>query len=426
VIKSALWLACLLLACTAHASEDPFPRLGGVNNGGAHNYDDTAYQAELAKLDVVMLGIWPGWSSGKKMTLEQAVRNIKRRNPRTRVFLYENSMEVSGTDASAAPYFAKMAATGWFLTAAGSADKLLSEYGKQTGKAVYQINTTAFTVKDVAGMQQSEWHARWIIDQLYKPSPSIDGFFEDNVFWQPRVSGDWNLDGTDDAPSAAGKWLRSAYRARFQLLHILMPGKLVIGNIADWGAKAADLTELAGTLDGGIIEGLIGPSYAPETWAGWSETLRWYRKTMAAIAAPKLVLFHVLGSATDYQALRYALATCLLDDGYFAFTDKAQGYAGVPWFDEYDAKLGKATAAPPAAAWQKGVWRRDYESGTALVNPKGNGAQDVMIEPGYRHLAGAQAPGVNDGKPVSVIHLEDRDGLILLRVAQPKPPRFDP
>ena len=73
--------------------------------------------------------------------------------------------------------------------------------------------------------------------------------------------------------------------------------------------------------------------------------MRWYRKTMAAVAEPKLVAFHQLGAVTDYKALRYGLASCLLDDGYFAFTDKTKGYSGVAWFDEYDAKLGQAVQA---------------------------------------------------------------------------------
>jgi hypothetical protein len=425
-LRAFLLCVTLLAASVAIANDDPFPRLGGVNNGGAHNYDDAAYQADLAKLGVVMLGIWPGWDSGKRMTFEQSVQNIKKINPNTRVFLYMNSMEVSATDASAAPYYKKVDASNWWLTAPGVASKVLSEYGNQTKKAVYQINTTKFAPADADGLQEWEWHARWIIDQLYKPAPSIDGFFEDNVFFQPRISGDWNRDGLTDTTQAAGKWLREGYRARFALLHQLMPGKYVIGNIADWGTKSADLTELVGTLDGGIIEGILGASYSPETWGGWPEMLRWYRKTMNAIAEPKLVLFHMQGSSTDYQSLRYGLASCLMDDGYFAFTDTAIGYSGVQWLDEYDAKLGKALSTPPTASWKNGVYRRDFENGIALVNPKGNGAQDVSPEIGFKHLTGTQAPSVNDGTDVTTIHLLDRDGVILLRKPRPLPPTLKP
>jgi hypothetical protein len=419
------FLFCALLATSvAHSNEDPFPRLGGVQNGGSHNYADAAYQADLARLRVVIVGAWPGWGSGSKTTLEQAVRGIKKINPNTLIFQYVNSMEVSASDASVAPYFAKVDAMKWWLTVPGSAEKILSEYGVQTSKAIYQINNTLFTAKDADGYQEWEWQARWVVDQYYVKAPSLDGLFEDNVFYQPRISGDWNRDGIKDTPAAASKWLQEGYRARFALLHTLMPGKLVIGNVADIGKKDAEISTLKGALDGGLIEGLLGSSYSPEKFAGgWLDMMRHYRKTMDAIAEPKLVLFNNVGTATDYQSLRYGLSSCLLDDAYFAFTDTAKGYGGVTWFDEFDVKLGKASSPPALNAWQKGVYRRDFEGGVALVNPKGNGAQDVVIESGFAHLAGKQAPAINDGKPVTTIHLLDRDGLILLRVPRPLTPK---
>jgi hypothetical protein len=416
-------VASLLISSIALANDDPFPRLGGVQNGGSHNYGDAAYQADLAKLRVVIVGAWPGWGSGSKTTLEQAVRGIKKINPNTLVFQYVNSMEVSATDASVAPYFAKVDAMKWWLNVPGSTDKILSEYGVQTGKSVFQINNTLFTAKDSDGYQEWEWQAHWVVDQYYIKAPSLDGFFEDNVFYQPRIAGDWNRDGVKDTPAAASKWLQEGYRARFALLHKLMPGKFIIGNIADIGKKDAEISTLKGALDGGLIEGLLGSNYSQEKFTGWADMMRQYRKTMDAIAEPKLVLFHNVGTATDYQSLRYGLASCLLDDAYFAFTDTAQGYGSVAWFDEFDVKLGKAISPPALTAWQKGVYRRDFEGGVALVNPKGNGAQDVTIENGFSHLSGKQAPSINDGKPVSTIHLLDRDGVILLRVARPISPK---
>jgi hypothetical protein len=267
------------------------------------------------------------------------------------------------------------------------------------------------------------------VQQLYKPNPSIDGFFEDNVFWRPRVDADWNRDGVTESKNSplAGQWLREGYRKRFALLHQLMPGKLQIGNIADWGNSSAVLTELDQTLNGGVIEGLLGTSYSPETWASWSEMMRWYRKTMAAIAPPKLVAFHQQGNPTDYKSLRYGLASCLLDDGYFAFTDVAKGYTGVVWFDEYDADLGQAVTPPATKAWQKGVYRRDFENGIALVNPKGNGTVEVILEEDFRRLDGNQAPSVNSGELTRKVVLQDRDGIILKRVksvAAPTAPKL--
>jgi hypothetical protein len=104
----------------------------------------------------------------------------------------------------------------------------------------------------------------------------------------------------------------------------------------------------------------------------------------------------------------------LLDDGYFSFSDKALGYSSVPWFDEYNFKLGHAVSGPPAAAWSKGVWRRDFQNGVALVNPA-TVSRTVTVESGLRRLAGAQDPAVNDGAVVSQVTLKPKDGIVLRR-----------
>jgi hypothetical protein len=64
--------------------------------------------------------------------------------------------------------------------------------------------------------------------------------------------------------------------------------------------------------------------------------------------------------------------------------------------------------------WQNRVWRRDFDNGIALVNPKGNGVQTVSLGGTFKHLTGAQNPSFNDGSSVTSVTLKDRDGLILL------------
>ncbi len=126
-------------------------------------------------------------------------------------------------------------------------------------------------------------------------------------------------------------------------------------------------------------------------------------------------MFNMGGNPTDYRGLRYGLTSCLMDDGYFTYNDLAKSYNGVVWFDEFDAKLGNATSKPPTSAWSSGVYRRDFENGIALVNPKGNGAKDVTLEEDFIAIKGTQDPAVNTGKTVRKVHLEDRDGIILMR-----------
>ena len=129
---------------------------------------------------------------------------------------------------------------------------------------------------------------------------------------------------------------------------------------------------------------------------------------------PKIVGFNVHGNPADYRLFRYAYASCLLDDGYFSFTDKSREYSSVPWFDEYDYKLGNALSGPPTVAWSQGVWRRDFQNGVVLVNPTSS-AKTVKLEPDLRKLAGNQDPAVNDGSAVGQVTLEAKDGIVLRR-----------
>jgi len=146
---------------------------------------------------------------------------------------------------------------------------------------------------------------------------------------------------------------------------------------------------------------------------------------MGALGEPKLVIFNQWGDPTDYQSLRYGLGSCLLGDAYYSFTNTATGYNGVVWFDEYNASLGQATPSP-VAAWQSGVWRRDFDNGIVLVNPKGNGPKTVTLDNGFVKLKGTQDPATNNGQTVTTVTLKDRDGVILLRknpLKRPLPPQ---
>ena len=86
----------------------------------------------------------------------------------------------------------------------------------------------------------------------------------------------------------------------------------------------------------------------------------------------------------------------------------------MPWFDEFDFKLGAALTKPPRSAWKEGVWRRDFERGIVLVNPTKQSVT-VALEPGIRRLPGKQAPTVNTGDPVTAVTLEAKDGIVLQR-----------
>jgi hypothetical protein len=149
-----------------------------------------------------------------------------------------------------------------------------------------------------------------------------------------------------------------------------------------------------------------------------------YRKVMALLAAPRLLIFNMKGNPTDYKTFRYGFTSALMDNAYFDFSNGTRAIykPGVIWFDEYDLAgtantnwLGVATEGPSTSPWQTGVYRRRFQNGMALVNPRGNGNRTVTIEQGYCRIRGNQDPTINNGKPAMSITLRERDGLLLVK-----------
>jgi hypothetical protein len=419
--KSLIALSVTLAVSQAALAADDYPRLGAYAIGSPKDYYSADYQKQLAKVQVAVINIYPGWGVAQKTTLEQTVKQIKAINPNTKVFDYVIGEGLaSPANVAYADYESKVNSANWWLYTSGlTTTKVLTDFGH----SVYVLNITTQAQKDSSGQNFAQWFGGYAASSMGTPNPTLDGLFTDNVFWKPRRDGDWNLDGKIDSqndPTVQG-WYRAGYRLYADTLKKAMPGKLQLANIADWGQSTAVLTEYKGVWNGGILEHIIGKTYSPET-GGWSAMMADYRKTMDALAAPKLGLFQQDGSLTDYQGMRYGLASCLMDDGYYTFNDLAHENYGVAWFDEFDAKLGGAVSKPQTAAWQAGVYRRDFENGIVLVNPKGNGAHEVTLEADFIKLKGTQDSKVNDGSTVRKVTLQDRDGIILMRVKPVKRP----
>jgi hypothetical protein len=410
-------------AAAQSASSLTFPRLGLIGIGSPQDYDNPERQAQLSRYEVVVINTWPGWDSGRAMGLEASVRAIKARNPRTKVFLYVANNEFDDRAAQTWPeLWGKLNANGWWLyERGGGGTRVKSTWGD----AHYLINNTEFSPRDSSGESFIDFFARYAVATFLSTTPSADGLYLDNMFWKPRNDGDWNRDGQiDDQNNATVQtWMRQGLRRQIEAFRARAPGKQMIGNIADWGEPSAPISEFSGLLDGGVMESIIGQSYSVESWGGWAAMMAQYRKMLYATTGPRLTIFGHDGKAGDYRGFRYGFASCLMDDGVFHYgANFSPPYA---WFDEYDVKLGKALAGPSTTAWRQGVYRRDFEGGIVLVNPKGNGAVTVDLEQDYRRIDGTQDRSVNDGQLTRRVTLQDRDGIVLIRVAAravPLPP----
>ncbi len=403
-------LAALLAAVVPLAAKEAgdFPRLLGMNIG-RKIYDNPQYQAQLARLDIAILGFTPDWNPQHEADPIGAVlRNLRRMNPAIRLGQYTIINESYDEPGRVRPdILAAIEKNNWWLrNAAGQKVQWTPKY------RTWEVNCTAWAPTDAQGRRYPQWMAEWNNSWAFQPHPEFDIWYCDNVMVRPRVTGDWDHDGKDDDRNDPR--VQAAYRngtaSFWAAIRQLQPKLLLMGNTDD------DLgqPEFRHKLDGAFLEGWMGASYAIERRQGWTAAMKLYRTVKDNVTSGGIVAINVHGAADDYRLLRYSLASCLLDDAYFSYSSNENQYSNVTWFDEFDAPLGRARSEPPQAAWQGGVWRRDYAGGVALVNPT-EAPVTVTVEPGFRRLRGTQAPAVNDGQPAGRITLAAKDGIILVR-----------
>jgi hypothetical protein len=410
-VALALALGLARGASAQHVSDGNFPRLLGAFIG-SKNYDNPAYQEQIARFDVVILGFYPGWRGDRDGSLmRRAVQQLKQRNPGLKVAQY-TVLNEAGDDpkknAADRDKIDKLDKEGWWLrNAAGAKQQWTSSYG------AWDINITRFAKPDANGDRYPQWLARRDAQQFFERVPELDIWYFDNVMERSRISAaDWrgggqNLAGNDAEVASA---FRAAMAEEWAAAKRLVPKAILMGNPDN------DLSqpEYRGRLQGAFLEGLMGASYSIEGRQGWRTMMDRYFGVFPNLLEPRLVAFNVHGKVDDYRFLRYALSSCLLGDGYFSFTEAKAGYSTAAWFDEYDQRIGKAVEAPPRAPWRDGVWRRRYENAMVLVNPD-NAPHTVPIEPGWRHFKGNQAPDVNDGNAAREVLLAPHDGVLLIK-----------
>jgi hypothetical protein len=407
-------------AAVAQSTSPPFPRLGGYLIGG-NTQGLTA--THVAKLDVMALAAWVGWTNSSGQNADQLAAAAKAINPNFRMLIYTIIEAETNPPSELAENNAPIASAPWWALTAWPGGSLVTD-----GSGHFAVNITTHT-KLLSGQNYPQWRAGKDFSSFLSGKSSLDGIFIDNFNNQPAVTADYTQSGSSQSPSVAGPSWRAGYVAYVNALRASSPGsqQLVIGNLATWtvGATITEYVTPSPVLNGGVMEAIIGQSYSIENYAGWSGMMAYYTHVMASVADPQLVVFAQDGSPTDYQGFRYGFASCLMGNAYMFF-DNGGNYNDYITFDEYSFNLGAATTSalvfPGATAYQNGVYRRDFANGIVLVNPKGNGTQTVTLETSYKHLSGTQAPTINNGQTVTTVTLNDRDGVVLQRLtSQPVP-----
>ena len=168
-------------------------------NIGAKNYDDPAYQRQLARLDVVILGFYQGWKPGYGMA--QVVRNLKELSGgKILVGQYTilNECGDDPKDSATLDIRTKLNDMDWW---ARKADGRRVQWTAQYRS--WDINFTAGSKPDANGQRFPQWLAERDDRVFFKPVP-FDLWYCDNAFFRPRVTADWNHAGADGDPKSPG------------------------------------------------------------------------------------------------------------------------------------------------------------------------------------------------------------------------------
>ena len=453
IATTGRWCTVMLLCAAvisptrtdAQVFKQTFPRIAAYEISGGLVITNPDYRQALAKNDILILGMWRRWSktddvTGELLTIRDVVVDIRRRaelmgNHGIRIAKYTAFNELtnkSEDDASREKWDKLHNEIGpgypvnndWYAR---------DRFGEHTSswRGTWHANVTEYVRRDANGDAYPEWAVQTDYEVFFQDTPEFDMWYFDNWFYKPRVTADWDGNGTNDDRNLESVRIafRKGYVNALNRARKLAPDLLMMGNVdGDLSTDSGMLTEpeFKGQITA-LYEGAIGLPHSTEEWGGWESMMQQYQIT-ASNAQHNLIMITVHGLADDYAVMRYGLASCLMDNGYYYYTSLENQYMSALWFDEYDVDLGRAIDPPQFGQWQNGVYMRRFENGMALVNPKGNGTRTVQIGPGYRRIDGSQDRAVNNGQVVTSVTLSERDGLILISIGdpnrntRPKPP----
>jgi hypothetical protein len=384
-----------------------FPRLLGMQIGRKH-YQDSLYIDQISRLDIAIMGFYRNWSQ-EGYTIPDVLRQLKKLNPQILIGQYtilnETQDDIENTalaDVRDIIYNQEW----WLKNATNQKVQWTAAYN------AWEINISHWVTPTNDGIFYPEWLANRDYTVFFKDNPEFTIWYFDNVFLKSRVIADWDGDKKNDNPSS-NKIINTVQNAHVEEW---ITAKKLRSDIYLMGNVDHDLSNetYINKLNGAFLEALMGESWSIETQQGWGKMMTLYHNTIKNTIYPNLVGFNVWGDNKDYKFFRYAFNSCLLNDGYFSFTDKEAGYSSVPWYDEYDLDFGIPLEPPVTEARKDGIYSREFTNVLVLVNPTRTPVE-VKLDKYYSKFKGVQDSTINNDMSVNRLILDAKDGIILLK-----------
>jgi hypothetical protein len=334
--------------------------------------------------------------------------------------------------------------TAWLLRDADG--RTVPLYELAPGKWTQAINPTSAAQRAIPEFLNRHVVATGLVDGIFYDwaATSMSWLNKRKNVTSARV--DVDGDGIGDPDEVLDATWRRGYAAMLAHSRHAFPASAVIVGNAGWITGP----DYDGLLNGVMIEQFLeGEARAPGF--AWTPVMRSYAHYARHAVAPRLsIVMANRDDAEDTAFMRFALASALMFDGYFAFTNRTlptSAYQAARWYDEFavdratgqarrdrsskgylGSPLGEASAVGTgvllADALARGepahreVWQRDFEHGRVLVNPS-RVSREVDLERPFRRIRGSSDRTLNDGSLVRSVELAPRTGVILLR-AEPE------
>jgi hypothetical protein len=365
---------------------------------------------------------------------------LRARNPNLVVLTYFSAADfIPGDTAPIRSEFARGLDDAWFMKDTSGQRFVLFEV--VPGSWTEMLNLTTGVSAFMPSYLQQDVVATGLTDGVYYDWINDDISYLNHRTDAPCGPPDIDNDGLAESDAELNALWQQATAALLTNSRLAFPpGTVVFGN-GGWVTGETYDALLNGTMVEQFLDGeSLGDAF------GWSALMRAYAAHASAGYEPNLSFVMAnRDSQAEVSFMRFALASTLMFDGYFCFTNKSGVYGSSWWYDEYAVDLASGMAehtfghkgflgpalgealnalntqeklrdvlAEGGTRADQLVWRRDFANGVVLVNPT-QGSVQVNLGATLRRIRGTVDPTFNTGESLSSITLAARSGAILLR-----------
>lgn len=285
--------------------------------------------------------------------------------------------------------------------------------------SLYEGIEESFWLKNSQGEQVSIWPetqaldltsgwkdylATFVAEEILINDEYWDGVFYDEV--SDEITWIENVELSSASADLDKTWL-NAYTSLFEKTRNLIEDeKIIISN-------GSSNLQHAPYVNGRMFESFPTPW---EAGGDWNAIMDQYFTLEAETAYQPTIILNSdtsnTGDNTDYQKVRFGLASTLLGGGYFGFDFGTESHQQLWRYDEYDAFIGAPTDS--AIHNGQGVWERNFTNGRVLVNSS-DSEQTIRLGGEFEKIHGTQDAQINDGSIIYSVTLDPWDGVLLLR-----------